>query len=91
MNETRINFIWTDIVDGKHHELIVTGNVIGYSDLNFELHLPQIKAAVENATVKLRSLDSGYRVMTVIKANSLIDKIFTMLAILFDLLKFLFN
>lgn len=74
LNESLIKFSWDDIVSGNNQTLIATGNVIGYTDLTFELDILTADGAEVSETFLLLS---GYHV-TVIQASNLWDNLFTM-------------
>lgn len=73
LDTDRIEFTLEDVVDGNNKTLVVTGQVIGYVDLNFEMDvLPKNGSeSVEKVTVL-----SGY-LITVIRASDTLDNIFT--------------
>lgn len=74
LTENSINYTWADVVEGNNKTITVTGNVIGYSDLTFELDvIPGVGVEV----IETFPLLSGYHV-TVLRATNLWDHIFTM-------------
>lgn len=73
LNESFIKFTWDDIASGNNQTLIVTGNVIGYTDFTFELDILPADGAEASETVLLLT---GYHV-TIIQASNLWDNLFT--------------
>lgn len=74
LSDTLVNFTWADIVDGNNKTIIVTGKVIGYEDLTFELDV--YPSAGEEA-IESFPLLYGYHV-TVNRESNLLGNIFTL-------------
>jgi hypothetical protein len=69
-----IVFTWEDVTEGNNKSLGVTGQVIGYVDLNFVLDILPKNGSVAVETVPVLS---GYLV-TVIRESDTLDNVFTM-------------
>jgi hypothetical protein len=74
LNSNQIVFTWEDILESNNKSLVVTGQVIGYVDLNFVLDILPKTGSVATETVPVLS---GYLV-TVIRASDTLDNVFTM-------------
>jgi hypothetical protein len=74
LESKEIIFTWEDIMEGNNKSLGVTGQVIGYVDLNFVLDILPKTGSVAIETVPVLS---GYLV-TVIRASDNLDNVFTM-------------
>lgn len=74
LDTKQIEFTWEDVVDGNNKTLEVTGQVIGYVDLNFNMDILPKNGSV--AAEKDIIVLSAYLV-TVIRASDTLDNIFT--------------
>jgi len=74
LDSKEIVYTWEDITEGNNKSLGVTGQVIGYVDLNFVLDILPKNGSVAAETVPVLS---GYLV-TVIRESDTLDNVFTM-------------
>jgi hypothetical protein len=78
LNSNQIVFTWEDILESNNKSLVVTGQVIGYVDLNFVLDiLPKTGSVATETLAETVPVLSGYLV-TVIRASDTLDNVFTM-------------
>lgn len=74
LDSNRIEFTWEDVVESNNKTLQVTGQVIGYVDLNFDMDiLPKNGSTASETDITVLS---SYLV-TVIRASDTLDNIFT--------------
>ena len=71
----KIEFTWAEITEGTNKSIEVIGQVIGYVNLNFVLHI--LSTNDSSVPVKPYPVLSGYLV-TVVRASDTLDNVFTM-------------
>ncbi|EFX76606.1 hypothetical protein DAPPUDRAFT_248773 [Daphnia pulex] len=82
LDSKEIVFTWEDVTEGNNKSLGVTGQVIGYVDLNFVLDILPKNGSVAVETVPVLS---GYLV-TVIRESDTLDNVFTIIMIIMAVL-----
>lgn len=76
LNTYEIEFTWEDVEDGNNKTLQVTGQVIGYVDLNFAMDIiPKSGSVAVNKDIAI--LPEKY-LITVVRASDTLDNVFTM-------------